>query len=149
MEIAIFPRWIINKISSNYIRQNDINLLFSNILIVLIFLVFKNNLIVFFNQLPHFCLFDKLVGIECPVCGTTRAFCEIAKGNFLQAYYLNLSSFFIAFFFLFQLPLRIISLGDNRSTKKINRISKYLGNFILIIIVAVWLMKIILNTIFT
>jgi len=144
MEISILPRWFVKYFSDNFLRQNDINILTSNILIIAFFMLFRNSLIDILNYIPHFCLFDKLIGIECPVCGTTRAFCEIATGNIRNAYNLNLSSFFVASFFMFQIPLRLFSLLNDKYVDKINLVSKYYGNIVLIVILAHWIVKILI-----
>ena len=141
MEISIIPRWLIRQFSKYYLRQNNINILISNFCIILIFVLFKNSVIETLNFIPHFCLFDKLIGVECPVCGTTRAFCELANGNIKHAISLNLSSFFVASFFIFQIPLRLFSLCRNKSIEKINLISKYFGNTVLIVIMVNWVLK--------
>ena len=141
MEISIIPRWLMNYLSKDYLTQYQMNILISNILVITIFVLFRNSLLNFLSYIPHFCLFDKLIGIECPVCGTTRAFCEIAKGNLRQAANLNLSSFFVALFFHFQIPLRLFSLCREQSIKKINAISKYSGYAVLVLIVLNWLFK--------
>jgi hypothetical protein len=146
MEVSIIPRWLIRYLSNDCLRQNDINILVSNILIISIFVLFKNSLIEILNYIPHFCLFDKLIGIECPVCGTTRAFCEIATGNIRHAFNLNFSSFFIASFFIFQIPLRLFSLLNDKNVDKINLVSKYYGYAILLVILMNWIIKISIQT---
>ena len=142
MEVSIIPRWLIRYFSDNCLRQININILISNILIIAIFVLFRNSLLDILNYIPHFCLFDKLIGIECPVCGTTRAFCEIATGNIRHAYNLNFSSFFVASFFIFQIPLRLFSLLKDKPVDKINMISKYYGNIVLIVILVNWILRI-------
>ncbi len=145
MEISLLPRWLISLLSKDYLRQNDINILISNISIVLAFVFFKDSIIDTLNFIPHFCLFDKLIGMDCPVCGTTRAFCEMANGNIRYAISLNISSFFVAAFFIIQIPLRLFSLYQNKSTEKINLISKYFSNTVLLAIIVNWLVKIIVQ----
>lgn len=132
-------------LSKNYLIQYQMNILISNILIVIIFVLFRNSFLGFLSYIPHFCLFDKLIGIECPVCGTTRAFCEIAKGNLPKAFSLNLSSLFVAFFFLFQIPLRLFSLYRMKSIKRINLLSRRLSYIVLAVIVVNWLLNIALR----
>jgi hypothetical protein len=141
MEISIIPKWLMSYLSKNYLIQYQMNILISNILIITIFVLLRNSLLDFLSYIPHFCLFDKLIGIECPVCGTTRAFCEIAKGNLQKALSLNLSSFFVALFFLFQIPLRLFSLYREKSIKRINLISRRLSYVVLAVIVANWLLN--------
>ena len=141
MEISIIPKWILKYFSDEYFRQNDISILASNILVIATFFLFKNTAIDFLNLLPHFCLIDKLFGVECPVCGTTRAFCELGNGNINKALTLNFTSLFVASFFILQIPLRVISLLKESSHTKINLLSKYLGGIILLLIITSWLIK--------
>lgn len=141
MEISLIPKWLISKFSSEFRIQNELNILISNVLVLMLFIVFNNSLIDLMNSIPHFCLFDKIFGIECPVCGTTRAFCELATGNLNQAFTLNFSSFFVAIFFIFQIPLRAISLYNNALIFKVNRVSKYFGYAVCTVILANWVMK--------
>ncbi len=139
MEISIIPNWIIIIFSKDSVKQIHYNILLSNCLIVLSFIVFKDSLINFLNTIPHICLFDYIFKIECPVCGTTRAFCELSKGNLHNAYKLNAPSLFIALIFVFQIPLRIISILKNISIKIINNISRVINYFILIVVFLYWI----------
>ncbi len=141
MEISIIPTCLLSCFSKDYLRQNDLNILISNFLVILIFVMFKSSVIETINYLPHFCLFDKLIGVACPFCGITRAFCEMANGNLRNVISLNISSFLVASFFIFQIPLRLISLSRSYSTSSINMISKYFSNTVLIVIIINWLIK--------
>lgn len=139
MEIAFIPRFILASLSINSSIQKEYNILFSNIVIIISFLIFKNDVIVIMNLVPHFCLFERLFGIDCPVCGITRAFCQISEGEFINAYILNLSSFIVGIYFIFQVPLRICSLINNHLIPKVNLISKRLGFFAIGVILVNWL----------
>lgn len=98
MEIAIIPKCLIKYLSNDYLRQNDFNIFISITSIISFFLIFKNVLIEFLGYIPHFCLIDKIIEVECPVCGTTRSFCELSNGNFNNAYFLNATSILVALF---------------------------------------------------
>ena len=139
MVIAIIPRWLMCYLCVDNSTQYNINVLISNILLILTFVIFKNSLIEFLNHLPHFCLFHKLFGIECPLCGITRAFCNIANADLNQAYNLNIASFFVAAFIVLQIPLRVISILKAKSTPTINIISKYAEYSVLFAILANWI----------
>lgn len=141
MEISFIPKWLIKQFYSEFTLQHELNILLSNVIIVLLFSIFNHSLISIMNSLPHFCLFDRVVGVECPVCGTTRAFCEIATGNLKSAYKLNLSSLFVASFFVFQIPLRAISLFNKMLIEKVNKISKYFSFTICVAILTNWFIK--------
>lgn len=82
------------------------------------------------EHLPIFCPFKAITGIPCPGCGMTRAFLELAEGDFVAAFQLN--PFSIPFFlglifsaFKFHLPVS----GEVRS---------YLLGFVLVVILAWW-----------
>lgn len=82
------------------------------------------------EHLPIFCLFKAITGIPCPGCGMTRAFLELAKGDFVTAFQLNPLSipFFLVLIFSafkFRLPVS----GEIRS---------YLLGFVLSVILAWW-----------
>ena len=141
MEIAIIPKWLIKHISFNERNHYEANILISTLFILIMFIVFKDTLLVVANALPHFCLFEKVTGVPCPVCGIIRAFCELSNGNILQAYHLNLSSLIIASFFIAQIPLRICSLYKHETQKKVTSISKILSRLVLAVIIINWLIN--------
>ena len=145
MEIAIIPKFFIKHLSSDFNRQNDYNILISNLLILFYFAFSGSYLISILNYIPHFCLIDKITGIECPVCGTTRAFCELSSGNLTNAYHLNKTSILVALFFIIQIPLRIISIVGITKSIKINKISKVFSQAILTIILINWIINIFTN----
>lgn len=139
MDIAIIPNWLIKYLSKGHVKQNNLNILISNLLIILFFLIFRNSIIGFLGHIPHFCIIDKIIGVECPVCGTTRAFCELSKGNLTNAYMLNATSMLVAVFFIAQIPLRLVALTNENKSKTINIISKYASRGVLTIIMLNWI----------
>lgn len=145
MEISIIPQWIIKYLSSDFYKQNDYNIMISNTLLILLFMFLGNSMISILSYIPHFCLIDKIFGIECPVCGTTRAFCELSNGNLNSAFHLNRTSILVALFFIFQIPLRMLSLLGVANTVKINIISKYTSRVILTLILLNWIIKLFIN----
>jgi len=145
MEIAIIPKWLIRYISLNERNQYEANILISNLFIIIMFIALKDRLLVFANALPHFCLFDKITGIQCPVCGMIRSFCELSKGNFIQACMLNVSSFFVASFFIFQIPLRVYSLYSPEKQEKITNLSKSFSWIVIVVIISNWLIHLIIK----
>lgn len=142
MDISFFPNWIINYFTKNFYKQNDLNILLSNLFIVFVFILFRNVLIDFLNLIPHFCLFDKLTGNECPVCGITRGLCEISSGNIEKAISYNYSSILIFSIFIFQIIIRLINLSIVQSFEKVKIFSKYYSNIILTCVLVIWIVKI-------
>lgn len=143
MVISIIPRWLLKYLYKDYLKQEDINILLSNLLIIIIFLSFKNAIIGYLNIIPHFCLFDKLFSIQCPFCGITRAFCELSNTNIVKAFYLNCSSILFASFIVLQIPLRSFLLFNDKNRNTINRFSQYFGNAILLLCLTIWLVKLV------
>lgn len=141
MEITLIPRWIIRYLAKDYPRQNDINILISNSIIIFAFVLYNNTLIDILDSIPHFCLFDKIFNYECPVCGTTRAFCELSAGNITSAIRLNYSSMFVAAYIALQIPFRLITLTKEFTRKNINIISIFLGRFVVAVVIASWLYR--------
>ncbi|MDR1343337.1 MAG: DUF2752 domain-containing protein [Prevotellaceae bacterium] len=81
MEISFIPKWLIKYVFSDYSAQFEANILISNAIIIITFAIFRDTLVDFISLLPHFCLFDKIFDVQCPFCGITRGFCELAKGH--------------------------------------------------------------------
>ncbi len=142
MVIAFIPKVILKLFYTDYLRQYELNILLSNILLIVVFVVFGNSLIGFLNLIPHFCLFDKIVGIPCPFCGITRGLCEISKGNIGSAFELNVASFFIALFFLSQIPFRILTILNPNTLQDVTKYSNMMGNILLILIGLNWMISI-------
>ena len=146
MEIAIIPQFLIKHLSSDFHRQNDYNIMMSNLIIILFFACFGNSLMSILDYIPHFCLIDKMLGVECPVCGTTRAFCDLSNGNLNNAFLLNRTSILVAFFFLSQIPLRVFSILEIVRPEKINLISTYFSRTVLFFIILNWIINLFINT---
>lgn len=70
----------------------------------------ENDRVIFplINQgLSSLCLFRNLFGIDCPFCGLSRSFIEIAHLNFSSAIYYNTAGIVVFIFILLQVPYRI------------------------------------------
>ena len=142
MDIALIPRWMINLVTSKSNIQYEVNILISNVFVILLFIVLKDRIISLMNIVPHVCIFDWVTNIECPVCGTTRAFCEIVKGNFSIAAKLNVSSFFVVLYILSQVPLRIIAICNPSNISIIHKWSRIFGVTVISVILINWLVNV-------
>ena len=143
MEIAFVPRWILKSFSSNIIIQYQWNILISNISILSFFIIFRSDLILIINSIPHICLFKSLLNIDCPFCGTTRAFTHLAEGDFYNAIKYNIVCIIIALYFAMQIPVRVLSLIKNDIIETVNFYSKIFGVLILCLTILTWILKII------
>lgn len=143
MEISFLPsRWM-NMFSEDTSKQADLNILLSILLLSIMFWLGGNRLIIFLGHLPHFCLMEGIFGIECPFCGTTRAFCELANGNIDKAFGLNSMSLPITVFLLLQIPLRIYLVSRNTAFMRVRQLSRYCGNAIVLCMIVVWAIRIV------
>lgn len=145
MEISFIPKCLLKYLTPDISKQYEANVLISNIIIAVIFIAFKNSLMDFINAVPHFCLFHKITGFQCPFCGITRSLCELAEGNIILAVKLNASSIFVALFFLMQIPMRIVALAKSNTRNSINSVSKILSIIVVSAMILVWIVLILLN----
>lgn len=86
-----------------YHKLEYLSLVQPTILLLLIIFYVKFHLGIYF---PHFCLFEKLFAIHCPLCGTTKSLEYFLNGN----YYLSFKSSivgipFILYLFSYQILL--------------------------------------------
>jgi hypothetical protein len=141
MNISFIPKFFLNYFSSKYAIQNEINILLSHIILILVFILLKNQVIEVVDKIPHFCLFNRIVGIDCPFCGITRGFCEISTGNFSAAKKLNPFSLVIGFYICLQIPLRTFILLNSSVKKPIELFFTFLQWSMLISIFFWWFLK--------
>lgn len=64
----------------------------------------------FSNAMPETCTSKRILGIDCPGCGMTRAFISISHGQFNRAWELNRASFVVYAFVFVQIPWHIMQL---------------------------------------
>lgn len=139
MEVSIIPRFLIKKISNNNIQQVNWNILISTCLILLL-IPFIN--ISTLNSIPHFCLFQKIVGIPCPVCGVTRSVVSLSEFNIVESFSYNPAGILIVFSLVLQIPLRIIVLINEKYFKIIQKFSKIVLFIVILSLLLQWFLKI-------
>ena len=88
---------------SKYYKLENLNILLPSLFLIFILVFIKLNLSLY---IPHFCLFEKLFEIHCPLCGTTKSFEYFLNGD----YYLSFRSSvvgipFILYLFSYQILL--------------------------------------------
>ncbi|PCJ65005.1 MAG: hypothetical protein COA58_12100 [Bacteroidetes bacterium] len=145
MELAFIPRFLIGLLSSKFQTQRDLNILLSNTLVILFFKLFQKGILNFSESIPHFCLFKKIFGAGCPVCGITRGLNEVASGNWQNAMTLNSSAIPITLFFLLQIPLRIVSLSIEGSSSAMDRLSGWLNKILITYLLLTWITQLIIK----
>jgi len=128
MEISFIPKYIINRIVSNNDIKVHCNILFSNLIILLLF---SSNYVFLINQIPHYCLVDYIFGIPCPGCGITGGIIEITNFNpTIKIMPLLVLSIIVA-----QIALRLIAISYKNYSTLIINISKYIDMFFIFTLV--------------
>jgi len=88
---------------NKYYILSNLNIFKPSILLLFIFIFVKFQLSIY---LPHFCLFEKLLGIHCPLCGTTKSLQYFLNGDYLLSIKTSFVGIpFIIYLFSYQLLL--------------------------------------------
>ena len=58
------------------------------------------------SAMPEICSFKRILRIQCPGCGLTRAFISISRGDLARAWSFNPASFLVYLLIAFQIPWR-------------------------------------------
>ena len=141
MEIKVIPNFILNIFSLHGDKKNHVNILLSSIVFFL-FITFIQHFTNLLTNLPHVCLFQKILGIPCPGCGIVRSFIAIISLDLISAWRYNPVGIFIVLFILIQIPVRLFAILEENIGKKIDNYSRFISNLICIILVSVWMLKV-------
>src|SRR5262244_3123304 len=98
MQIALFPEWMLAWVFASPERRRWLNLLFSGIVVILITALALDRV----ESLPHFCLFQRVLGIPCPGCGILHSLNASFHGDFRRAWAANPAGLVLAPMLLFQ-----------------------------------------------
>ncbi|MDE5418204.1 DUF2752 domain-containing protein [Labilibaculum sp. DW002] len=139
MEISFIPRWILKLLGIDEFIRYDVSVLVSNLLIVIVFFSFGNKLLELLSYLPHFCLFDRVFGFECPACGVTRAFCEFGDGKIGSGIQQNYAAILVGVFVVIQIPIRLIIILKQDTKIILQKISRIGSSIILALILLNWI----------
>ncbi len=142
MEIAVIPKFIINKLTLDNENRINLNVLLSSTFI-LIFFIFIGYFVNILNELPHFCLFQKIFGIPCPGCGIIRSIIAISKLDIISSWEYNPVGIFIMLFIFIQISLRIFAMTFKNIGGSIWSLSRISSNLIVISLLLVWIVRII------
>lgn len=140
MEISFIPRLIIRKITDDDVTGIHLNVLLSSLLIILTLLSLHTYTAQVLS-VPHFCLFQKGLNAPCPGCGITRSVLSIVRGNLFLAWHHNPAGLLLFSFILAQVPLRVIAMKYDETSKIISKISR-IGSFAVILsLILAWMLK--------
>ncbi|MDG1872558.1 MAG: DUF2752 domain-containing protein [Mariniblastus sp.] len=97
----------------------------------------------FSTAMPETCSARRLLGIDCPGCGMTRAFISISAGQFARAWHFNPVSFAFYLFVVAQIPWHLIQISRLRKQRyPITTAWAYLAPILMVVILtAHWIWK--------
>lgn len=140
MEFAFVPKIFINRFVKDERARIDINVLISSLfLIAFVFVFFYLGFN--FGIVPHFCLFEKFLGIPCPGCNVSKSIFLLHKKDVVKSLEVNVAGIAIVSFILLQIPLRVIALTWPKTSKFISNLSKKGSFLILFILILEWLLN--------
>ncbi len=139
MEISFIPGFIFKLFSVDDSIQYDLNVLVSNLLVILLFVCFGHKLLELVSYIPHFCLFDRVFGFECPACGITRAFCEFGEGEIRKGIQQNYAAILIGIFVFIQIPIRLIIILKRDTKIILQKCSRIGSRLILALLLLNWI----------
>ncbi len=84
----------------------------------------------FWGTLPGICTWKNLIGVDCPGCGLTRCFVEIAHGKWSNGWKFNPAGFLIFGMVIYQIPFRGLQLWRLKTGKQDCRHNIYLVNVV-------------------
>ena len=141
MEIAIIPRFIINRLHNGDMERIHINVMLTSVLIMLVLFFWEAG--TFLSSIPHFCLFERLLNIPCPGCGVTGSFLALGRFDLASAWGSNPAGVLLFFYLFLQIPLRIVALKFRTIQTYVFVISKIGGYIVLTALILVWIFRLI------
>lgn len=135
MEPALFPLWLTRRLPGSFAIGRNINVLASCSLITFALISGLGSRL---SAIPHFCLFQRLLGIPCPGCGISRSLLAAAHFHFSAAWNFNPAGIAIWFFLLFQIAARTVMTLRNDLTAGFQRIFGGLENVLIVSLGFVW-----------
>jgi hypothetical protein len=141
MEIAIVPRWIIGRLRLDEDSRIHLNILLSSLAVVAL-LVLMSRSRDLGASVPHYCLFERLLGIPCPGCGLVRSALALTRGEITRSWHLHPAGAFVLLFLVLQIPLRGTALLRPDAARAAGRFSRKVSSALVLGIVAGWLLRI-------
>lgn len=138
MDVSFVPKRLIRRISSDDTRQIHWNVLISSIVVLCIIPVFSMEWV---DSVPHVCIIQESIGIDCPGCGVTRSLGAIGSGDLKRSLVFNPNGILIALAFVIQVPMRVIALKKDEYSLVILRLSKWINRVVIACLFIYWVLK--------
>jgi Protein of unknown function (DUF2752) len=140
MEPSLFPGWLTKRLPASFAISRNINVLASCSLITLILTSGWGSRIAF---IPHFCLFQRLLGVPCPGCGITRSLLAAARCDFSAAWKFNPAGIVIWLFLLFEIAARACIVRKRQLALDFQRVFSGFENVVIVSLFLVWFCRLV------
>jgi hypothetical protein len=138
MQIALLPEWLFRWTTISRERARSLNLLCSSVLIILSTAFALGRI----EGLPHFCLFQKLLGIPCPGCGILHSLNASFRGDFHAAWRANPAGLVLAVALLFQACSSVLLLAGIAAERGVEWLEGGAVKSFICVAMAVWIYKV-------
>lgn len=96
------------------------------------------------KPLPPSCMFRRWLQIDCPGCGLTRSFIELAHGRFARAWRFNPAGVALFLLVLAQIPYRTVQLARircGREELRPRRLSNWFAAGLIVFLLGQWVCR--------
>lgn len=138
MEIALFPEWLFRWTTISRERARWVNLLFSGVSIILVTAFALDRM----ESVPHFCLFQKVLGIPCPGCGILHSLNASFRGDFHAAWMANPAGLVLAGALLFQVCSSVLLLAGIAAERRVEWLESGVVKSFICVAMAVWIYRV-------
>src|SRR5689334_11181909 len=118
MNIALFPEWLFTWTAISRDQARWLNLFCSGVLVIVVTALALDRV----EGIPHFCLFQKVLGIPCPGCGILHSLNAAFHGSFHRAWTANPAGLALAVALLFQVCNSALMLAGLPSKRSLQRL---------------------------
>jgi hypothetical protein len=138
MQIALLPEWLLDGMPITREQSRCLNLLCSGVLVIGVVALMLDRL----ESVPHFCLFQRVLGIPCPGCGILHSLNASFHFNFRTAWHANPSGLALALALVFQVCGSALMLQGLPLSLKLEKLDSLCARVFGILAVAVWVYRV-------
>lgn len=139
MNILLFPQSLTLRLSRHEGEAVHINALLSVLLIAIVLAsIGSNGVTTIVQRLPHFCLFEEILGIHCPGCDMTTAFVALLHFNIYRSIQIQPCTVALVITIFVQSAIRGSHLLRLVSSSQTNQSVEVLNKLFLTVLIAFW-----------
>jgi Protein of unknown function (DUF2752) len=138
MQIALLPEWLLSCVPLSRVQARPMNLLLSGVFVITVVALALDHL----ERLPHFCLFQRALGIPCPGCGILHSLNASFRCDFRNAWMANPAGLVLAFGLMLQVSSSALALVGSSVSRSAATVENTFGKAFVLVAVAVWAYRI-------